>query len=807
MDRHRGRLHSNLSDELSVSRPHFADSVTTSDDFNSKTASSNRQQPEPTPPRIAGTESCANSTDRESNCDERNINRNDQYQNVRTELLELYSQRRVSRKRRRMRQGWRHGLKWATISTCIILFVNALRTIVAAICLHGKSDGGVVPLYTGTRKAVSVRATSVHLLINALSALLFSGANYSMQCLAAPTRSELDRAHRRHRRLDVGVPSARNLFGGISWKRSIVWIILLLSSLPIHTFYNAVIFATLNDNSFDVWLVNESFFGQNVTSNELHTWALHAELQHISPYTYEPSDAQTCVREVQHVHATFAKSTSDRPEQIQRLEVQECEDAYKVEDAILFSDRSTLVLVTSEKGPYGNRSLISFASDGNFTRSSPFHDGRFRGHQVDYCLSQITKRSTLQFCFQLAGLVITCNLTIALAMLWLLHGLNAEPLITVGDALTSFLDERDGELSSLNNSTPIKSKAKCYRRATHTAISHTRWIIGLALIVFCFLTAGAFAGTGLWYDFNGNLAFGLDDLSAGSFGSYYQIVAYAFQGGSWPPGLLASVLAANLPQLLCSLFYFVYDGLLSTLLLAREWNRFYLRRRTLRVSDPKGQQRSTFYLEVPFRYGIPLVLCSVALHWFVSQSIFVIFITTWNSSGEKVDIYSDIEAVTTSTTGSPRLFFSRLGLLLAAILSFLMIVALVWFGYTKLPGGMPIVGSNSRLIAAACHRPDDDEDAAYLPISWGELVHDNGKGPGHCCFTSKEVQAPPWVRENTNASKSKHQPEGWMLRKCRSVFESFSHLTKSTPGLGNIVRRRAQKREMEQQAVWLYAGT
>ena len=55
---------------------------------------------------------------------------------------------------------------------------------------------------------------------------------------------------------------------------------------------------------------------------------------------------------------------------------------------------------------------------------------------------------------------------------------------------------------------------------------------------------------------------------------------------------------------------------------------------------------------------------------------------------------------------------------------------------------MPVVVSCSVAIAAACHRPKDDVDAAYLPVSWGEVKrHDSDEALDvyHCCLTSFEA--------------------------------------------------------------------
>lgn len=96
-----------------------------------------------------------------------------------------------------------------------------------------------------------------------------------------------------------------------------------------------------------------------------------------------------------------------------------------------------------------------------------------------------------------------------------------------------------------------------------------------------------------------------------------------------PYGLIANVLLANLPQLLLSLTYICYNSTLSAFLVQREFSRMAAekRRRTLRVSEPVGLQRSTYTISLPFRYGIPLYAASGIMHWLVSQSLFLARIT------------------------------------------------------------------------------------------------------------------------------------------------------------------------------------
>jgi len=97
-------------------------------------------------------------------------------------------------------------------------------------------DGTIGTLYSGSCDKSRTIGLWLHLGINALSTLLLSGSNYTQQCLAAPTRSEIDAAHARRRWLDIGVPSVRNLFK-IKPGRRLLWIAIGLTSIPLHLLY------------------------------------------------------------------------------------------------------------------------------------------------------------------------------------------------------------------------------------------------------------------------------------------------------------------------------------------------------------------------------------------------------------------------------------------------------------------------------------------------------------------------------------------------------------------------------------------
>jgi hypothetical protein len=112
-----------------------------------------------------------------------------------------------------------------------ILTVNFSLTVFA-VSQYG-SQNGVGTIYEGSCDTVQKLDLWLHLLINLLGTGMLSASNYCMQLQAAPTRENVDEAHKIGKWLDIGVPSLRNLWYISNWRR-FSWILLALSSVPIH---------------------------------------------------------------------------------------------------------------------------------------------------------------------------------------------------------------------------------------------------------------------------------------------------------------------------------------------------------------------------------------------------------------------------------------------------------------------------------------------------------------------------------------------------------------------------------------------
>ncbi|KAL8977763.1 MAG: hypothetical protein Q9205_006503 [Flavoplaca limonia] len=193
--------------------------------------------------------------------------------------------------------------------------------------------------------------------------------------------------------------------------------------------------------------------------------------------------------------------------------------------------------------------------------------------------------------------------------------------------------------------------------------------------------------------------------------------------------LLATVLIANLPQTLLCYVYVFFNSLYTCMVAGHEWTQFATNRRTLRVSSPVGKQRSTYWLQLPYQYSIPLVILSSLLSWLASQSLFLVKINVLERRDNTRFVQPDKAILTCG--------YSPGAIVLAISVGSLIMLGAALLGLRRYTPEMPLAATCSAAISAACHRPDDDQDAAALPLQWG--VVSTKDGIGHCCFSSKLV--------------------------------------------------------------------
>lgn len=228
-------------------------------------------------------------------------------------------------------------------------------------------------------------------------------------------------------------------------------------------------------------------------------------------------------------------------------------------------------------------------------------------------------------------------------------------------------------------------------------------------------------------------------------------------------GLFWNAFIANSPQLILSLLYFSYNAILTAYFLGSEWQSYAFKRKGLRVSaEPVGAQRSTYFLSLPYRAAIPLLVTAGVLHWLVSQSIFLVNIEryVWDGTLANPANHVGIEgngaryraATFQDNIGgsdrNPNILscgFSPLPISIVLAVGGLMLIVLAFVGLLRFRSGMPVTAGNSLVIAAACHLQileSEEGDAGTENLQWGAVGLVESDGVGHCSFSSWDVEKP-----------------------------------------------------------------
>lgn len=190
---------------------------------------------------------------------------------------------------------------------------------------------------------------------------------------------------------------------------------------------------------------------------------------------------------------------------------------------------------------------------------------------------------------------------------------------------------------------------------------------------------------------------------------------------------LSGVLLANFPQLALSMGYFMINQLFTIMVTAHEWRGFATKHQYLRVTSPKGSQRSKHFLQIPYRYALIFLSLSIALHYFTSESLFL----------ARINVYS-AEGVLNPDQSISQIGYSAISIFITTMLCLTVLIFILVIGYIPTKAGIPMVGTCSAAISAACHCLESEPDDLILkPIRWGEVYFDGEVG--HCAFSAGEV--------------------------------------------------------------------
>ncbi|KAF2650724.1 hypothetical protein K491DRAFT_720511 [Lophiostoma macrostomum CBS 122681] len=643
----------------------------------------------------------------------------------------LWFQRRFS--------GWRGGVIACISATSLVLFINIILAIVAGTAGH--PTDGFATVYNGSCEKTPALFEGLQFIVNLFSTVLLGASNYCMQRLVAPTRAEIDAAHAKRKWLDIGMPSFRNLTS-INGLRVGLWSLLLLSSLPLHFLFNSVIIKEKAAYDVNFLVVDPSIFttsAADVTWPD--TWGQGQRSEFdvmLSIGNYQDASVwdnitnDECVARYGAAYVTSGHGFG--------VPNQQYRNEYSMDASlqVLFSVSGSGDLAVNQRENYWNERV-------------PF----------DYCLSQkVPGHCGIQFSTTIMAVVIVCNifkLAVMVVILWKFD--RDTTIVTIGDAVQSFIQTPDPTtkdccLESRRSivkawKTPLQSrrgqvsqKPKLFSRLWFTAASWKRWTIPVILWI-------PSTAVGIWLATKNevhceNYVQTSKRCSLNGFGEvspYYLLDVPSLRNTS---STLPYVIVANTPQVIISLFYYTYNSLYTSMLANREWTQYATKRAALRVSYPKPGQRSTHFLQVPYVYSVPLLAMSLLFHWFVSTSIFLARVVRYEAD-DPMGAKQTRKQYQDSGLG-----YSMEGLVASLVWGSVLIGVCFLAGMLgRYPdAGMPLGGTNSAVVSAACHvesaagEKSDVEGVVTRPLKWGVTREGERDAAGHCSFSDAEVVKP-----------------------------------------------------------------
>ncbi|KAK8131082.1 hypothetical protein PG984_007520 [Apiospora sp. TS-2023a] len=568
----------------------------------------------------------------------------------------------------------------------------------------------------------------LHLILNIISTGILSSSNFFMQIVTSPSRPEIDVAHAYLRSLDIGFQSLRNVPSLSHFKQS-CWLLLLLSTIPIHLLFNSAIFETrVQENAWNLTIATEEFIrvgqywppGASLTTSGASSPALefcsvgdvrdqygvpgcsrrvagYGYVVEIGEYWKQAGTARESLKDISRKASSWDLLETERC----MREFRPTEPRARYKSLVIIVDTGTTeprgwrrtdvydfdpktnLLETWDphvppsqlnslwysafcsQGTYqtnvcgrllglGTDKLedtnhitkevkpISFLDDGldGATTSLEVAKGyraKLRTLNIRHCVAEPMEGCQVRVYNFLILIVTLCAVTKVAACSILVWRLKHTPLVTPGDALESFIafpDHSTDGVSTMsihdsqvlefsprrhyngfeNNGTILTIQPRRYqghpRKLSH-AVSRRIWVqacypISVSLVAILIVTGVTFT----W------------PLS-GSFGP--SLDSSIFSIGE-PVNPIQALLVANLPQLILSFCYLLINNLFTQLQAEQEWNSYAQTYKPLRVSYPEGGQLSTYRLQLPYKYSVPLIAMSAVLHWLVSNSIYFLVI-------------------------------------------------------------------------------------------------------------------------------------------------------------------------------------
>ncbi|KAI2467389.1 hypothetical protein F4781DRAFT_423354 [Annulohypoxylon bovei var. microspora] len=651
--------------------------------------------------------------------------------------------------------GWRQAAKvnsivLAAMSVTLLGFLIAVTSKVglykALFFYDGDCDGG----------NVSKLNMVLHLLINVVSTLVVTSSNFFMQVLNSPSREEVNAAHFQGSWMGIGVPSVRNAFK-VSRFKTWCWICLLLSSIPIHLLFNSAVFQTdRRDSDYHLTIATEEFInggayyapGAGLVQAGFQFWfSTTGLLTESKDFGGMLADARSSFYGAPVNLTDYSNKSSDVMKNIsstalaasnwEKLDIGQCKQEYincgglkNHRNVVLIADnpdgwkRNDMWHLMDNQTEMWNRYVPADQPNHLFydtqcmidnewseqliygsTLTSGLQPGTF-DLSIKYCLAQPLERvchiglsPTLLLAVTICVIFKTCTVAIVTIVL---SRRNQPPLVTLGDAIESFLERPDLVTTGMSTIGQNEIRRAMLQKKAFIIPGPRQWqslrkrrgsVIPISVWATSYLLFAVSISICVYF-FNGIMTDGT------LFGSFFESEANAFI--DIPTTFVGGVLLANSPQLLLSFCYLTYNNLFTRLQMAREWSLYSEGYYPLRVTDPKDEQYSTYRLQLPYKYSIPLIIISISLHWLLSNTIYL-FISTGGYFGTNSFIARGLIDPSLPANTAIAVGYSSYSLLGLIVVSCVLVVVPFFLSWKRLPSNMVNIGSNSLALSAACH--------------------------------------------------------------------------------------------------------
>ena len=249
------------------------------------------------------------------------------------------------------------------------------------------------------------------------------------------------------------MPSLRNLFR-VSSGRSILLFFLFFSSVPLHVFYNSAIFYQTAVPAYNIF-AGPDFLAQGIPSEAERQYPNSTERDSFKRLVHAAQDGglkrldgPDCVtafaQTYQTAYSNVVLVTEDDPGQgsyalVGSNSIYDPKSEYSSNGISAYPWLCSANVKMSDCEKEGSSVTYNHAKKSNWTVNA-----QYRNAKVRYCLAEpAPQKCSLQYSVPLTLATVLCNVVKTCVLLYLWIGVKEAPILTVGDAIASFLCRQD----------------------------------------------------------------------------------------------------------------------------------------------------------------------------------------------------------------------------------------------------------------------------------------------------------------------------------------------------------------------------